>query len=502
MILNSLQNGLLVWPTVEEDGTTRTKKYEELSVAEKLQADYDLKATYIILQGLLPDVYAIVNHHKVATEIWDGFKLLMQGTKLSLQEKEYVISEVPHFEPYHTDMDNQKYFENNDLKTQIQDKDTTICKFKEHIKLMRENDKEEKVKHEMDEIETINIELEHSVAKLLFKTSNSRQGMFKIDLEPLAPRLLNNREARIDYLKHTQEQADILRGIVEQPKAKQPLDNALDFSCCPDCPLVFGLQMLKTYDKESLPAHELRSRDTNLYTITLDDMLKTSPICLLSKAQRLRVGYGIVGYRISTSNGIVERRNRTLVEAARTMLIFSKAPLFLWAEAINTTSYTQDCSLIRLRDNKTPYELMHDKKLDLSFFHVFGSLCYLTNDNEDLVAVKPRAIDIAESFVSTSINLDAPSTSIPLTQEQEHSTIISQGFEESPKTPHFHNDLLHESLNEDSTFQRSSSNVRPSHTSFEHLGRRTKDHPIANAIDDPSCSVSIRKQLKIDAMWC
>ncbi|GKB85493.1 hypothetical protein Tco_0957765 [Tanacetum coccineum] len=89
MILNSLQNGPLVWPTVvEEDGTTRTKKYEELSVAEKLQADCDLKATNIVLQGLPPDVYAIMNHHKVAKEIWDRVKLLMQGTKLSLQEKE------------------------------------------------------------------------------------------------------------------------------------------------------------------------------------------------------------------------------------------------------------------------------------------------------------------------------------------------------------------------------------------------------------------------------
>nr|GEU88307.1 ribonuclease H-like domain-containing protein [Tanacetum cinerariifolium] len=60
-----------------------------------------------------------------------------------------------------------EYFENNDLKAQLQAKDTTICKLKEHIKSMRENDKEEKVKHEMDETETINIKLEHSVAKLL-----------------------------------------------------------------------------------------------------------------------------------------------------------------------------------------------------------------------------------------------------------------------------------------------------------------------------------------------
>ncbi|GJY39013.1 hypothetical protein Tco_0425377 [Tanacetum coccineum] len=95
MILNSVQNGPLVWPTVvQEDDPTRTKKYEELSVAEKLQADCDLKATNIVLQGLPPDVYVIVNHHKVAKEIWDRVKLLMQGTKLSLQEKECLVVPV------------------------------------------------------------------------------------------------------------------------------------------------------------------------------------------------------------------------------------------------------------------------------------------------------------------------------------------------------------------------------------------------------------------------
>nr|GEW51804.1 hypothetical protein [Tanacetum cinerariifolium] len=59
MILNSVQNGPLVWPTVvQEDGTTRTNKYEELSVAEKLQADRDLKATNIVLQGLVVPVFS------------------------------------------------------------------------------------------------------------------------------------------------------------------------------------------------------------------------------------------------------------------------------------------------------------------------------------------------------------------------------------------------------------------------------------------------------------
>nr|GEW44125.1 hypothetical protein [Tanacetum cinerariifolium] len=54
-----------------------------------------------------------------------------------------------------------------------------------------------------------------------------------------------------------EEQADVLHGIVEQAKAKQPFDNALDFACCPDCSLVSGLQIFKTYDGEPLSAHEL-----------------------------------------------------------------------------------------------------------------------------------------------------------------------------------------------------------------------------------------------------
>ncbi|GJZ65173.1 retrovirus-related pol polyprotein from transposon TNT 1-94 [Tanacetum coccineum] len=289
------------------------------------------------------------------------------------------------------------------------------------------------------------------------------------------------------------------------------------------------------------------------------------------------------------------------------MLIFSKSPLFLWAEAINIACYTQNRSLIRLRYNKTPYELMHDKKPDLLFLHVFDSLCYPTNDSEDLgklnakadigilvgyapakkafrvynrrtqkimetihvtfdelttmdfeqfglgpglhlmtpaitslglvlntipqqpcnppnrddwdhlfqpmfdeyfnpptiavspipEVVAPRAVDIADSLVSMSIDQDAPSTSNPSTQEQEHSLNISQGFEESPKTPHFYDDPLHESLHEDSNSHGSSSNMRRPHTPFEHLGRWTKDQPIANVIGYPSRSVSIRKHSKL-----
>nr|GEU92749.1 retrovirus-related Pol polyprotein from transposon TNT 1-94 [Tanacetum cinerariifolium] len=175
--------------------------------------------------------------------------------------------------------------------------------------------------------------------------------------------------------------------------------------------------------------------------------------------------------RTPQQNGVVERQNCTLVEAARTI------------------------------------------KPDLSYLYVFGALCYPNNDNENLgklqaktdivpVAAAPRAVDLADSPLSTSIDQDAPSTSIPSSQEQEHSLIISQGFKESPKTPYFHDDPLHESLHENLTSQGSSSNVRSIHTLFESLGRWTKDQSIESVIGDPSCSVSTRKQLQTDTMWC
>ncbi|GKC93971.1 integrase, catalytic region, zinc finger, CCHC-type containing protein [Tanacetum coccineum] len=183
------------------------------------------------------------------------------------------------------------------------------------------------------------------------------------------------------------------------------------------------------------------SRDTNLYTISLDDMLKTSSICLLSKASKTKswlwhrqlshlnfekskksshqpkakdtnqeklylLHMDLCGpMRVESINGkkyilvIVNDYSRftwTLSDFYENVSIshqtsVSRTPQQNGAEAINTTCYTQNRYLIRLRYNKTPYELMHDKKPDLSFLHVFGSLCYPTNDNEDLGKLNAKA---------------------------------------------------------------------------------------------------------------
>nr|GEX81225.1 hypothetical protein [Tanacetum cinerariifolium] len=88
MILESVENGPLLLPTVEGNGVIRLKKYSELSATEAIQADCDVKATNIILQGLPPEVYALVSTHKVAKELWERIQMLMQGTSLTKQKRE------------------------------------------------------------------------------------------------------------------------------------------------------------------------------------------------------------------------------------------------------------------------------------------------------------------------------------------------------------------------------------------------------------------------------
>ncbi|GKD27895.1 integrase, catalytic region, zinc finger, CCHC-type containing protein [Tanacetum coccineum] len=168
------------------------------------------------------------------------------------------------------------------------------------------------------------------------------------------------------------------------------------------------------------------SFDSNLYTIYISEMAASSPVCLMSratsikswlwhrrlshlnfdtinqltshdlvdglskfkyckttyvqlmnrvKARKLHFHLSIVHKtsiaRTPQQNAVVERRNRTLVEDARTMLIFSKAPEFLWAEAIATACFTQNRSIVHTRHNKAPYELIRGRRPNVQYFHVF-----------------------------------------------------------------------------------------------------------------------------------
>nr|GFA16268.1 hypothetical protein [Tanacetum cinerariifolium] len=92
IMLNLIKNGPLVWPTyVDKQGNSWVKKYEELSATEKQQVDCDLRVTNLVLKGLPPDVYSLVNHHRVSKDILDRVKLLIHGTSLTKEEHEYKL---------------------------------------------------------------------------------------------------------------------------------------------------------------------------------------------------------------------------------------------------------------------------------------------------------------------------------------------------------------------------------------------------------------------------
>ncbi|GJY21521.1 retrovirus-related pol polyprotein from transposon TNT 1-94 [Tanacetum coccineum] len=94
--------------------------------------------------------------------------------------------------------------------------------------------------------------------------------------------------------------------------------------------------------------------------------------------------------RTPEQNDVVERRNRTLVEAARTMLSASKLPLSFWAEAVATACYTQNRSIIISTHGKTAYHIINDRKPSIKHLHIFGCICYITRDGENLDKMKEK----------------------------------------------------------------------------------------------------------------
>ncbi|GJV88320.1 integrase, catalytic region, zinc finger, CCHC-type containing protein [Tanacetum coccineum] len=288
-------------------------------------------------------------------------------------------------------------------------------------------------------------------------------------------------------------------------------------------PLVSGKRLFKIYDGESFKAQELRrkvhqdrqfcdsdleiafrkhscfvrdmngvnllkgNRSTNLYTISIDDIMKSSPICMLSKASKIKswlwhhrlnhlnfgtindlarkdlqiqVGLNKTVRYIRTDNGtefvnqvmskyyegvgifyqksvprtpqqnsVVERQNYTLVEAACTMLIFSKALMFLWAAAVATACYTHNRSLIHTHHNKTPYELVHDNKPDISFLRVFGAPWLSTNIAKSSSGPEPMSMTPGQ-FSSGLIPNQVHATTYVLPTDKDLELLFQPMFDE------------------------------------------------------------------------
>nr|GEU35233.1 uncharacterized mitochondrial protein AtMg00810-like [Tanacetum cinerariifolium] len=240
--------------------------------------------------------------------------------------------------------------------------------------------------------------------------------MLKVDVKPLAPKLLNNRKAHSDY-RHTQEQAAIFKEVVEQEILQNPLNNSLDHTCM----YTKRIQELLIIIRQTCPCNNTLS----------DKLVVVTP---MNKTKRVRF------IKPVTSSG-------------------------------NTNIKTKTTSSSNLVSNKHAFSSTGVKPFtSASGSHPLG------NNKKDKIQRPPSS-----------------------TQRNNNQFF---GVKGSPKTLTFRDDTLHESLHEDLTSQGSSSNMRQTHTLFESLGRWTKDHPITNVIGDPSRSISTRKLVQTDAMWC
>nr|GEW55714.1 retrovirus-related Pol polyprotein from transposon TNT 1-94 [Tanacetum cinerariifolium] len=335
-------------------------------------------------------------------------------------------------------------FETNELKAQIQEKDTVILKLKEKIKSSSGHVKQRKVESKVKEIETQNLELDHRVTKLTAENNHLKQTyiqlfdlikssrvqskeqcddlinkvnlksvefanlntsllekilvitalkeqlkgkavlpkavslnpidpvLLQVDVVPLVPKLRKNRTAHIDHIKHTLEEAATLMELVESERLVSLLNTPLAYAC--DFLAVLVLLVL-------IPPGQLAAF-TNLI-IGFDMILSDDSSC--SETEKL---------------------------------------LFWRSQAVATACFTQNRSIIRLHYGKTPYELLHVKLPDLSYFHVFGALCYPTNNSENLGKriIKTIHVDFDELTAMASEQI----SSGPALHEMTPTTISSR----------------------------------------------------------------------------
>ncbi|GJR28335.1 retrovirus-related pol polyprotein from transposon TNT 1-94 [Tanacetum coccineum] len=339
-------------------------------------------------------------------------------------------------------------FELNALKAQSQEKDTVIKKLKERIKSLSGKMNEDKIKKDLEEIETINIELDHRVSKLIAENEHLKQTynleitalkdelrklkgktavdnavtkhtidpeMLKNDVEPITLKLLNNRTAHSAYIKHTQEEAAVPTDLVEHVKVNYPLDHPLESAC---------------------------------------------------------------------------RCNNTV---ARTMLIYAKALLFLWAEAVATAYLLFQPLFDEL--------LTSPQSVDHPAPKVIAPI-------DEVVAPVPAVSTGLPS--STTVDQDAPSPSNSQTTPETQSPILPNDVEKDNHdlgVAHMNNDPFFGITIPENDSEASSSDVIPTVVktaapNSEHVTKCTKDHPLENIIGELERPVTTRLQLYEHALFC
>nr|GFB26286.1 hypothetical protein [Tanacetum cinerariifolium] len=218
--------------------------------------------------------------------------------------------------------------------------------------------------------------------------------------------------------------------------------------------------------------------------------------------------------RTPEQNGVVERRNRTLVEAAQTMLNAAKVPLFFWDEAISTTCFTQNRSLVIPRHEKTPYHIINDRKPLVKFFLIFGSVCYIVRDGENLDKMKEKGdecIFVGYSNQSRAYRVFNKRTRVIMKSIHvnfDELPLMASDQNSSDPAPKYRTvttsnelDLLFSPMF-DELLNGSSKVVFKSFAVSAADAPNQRDHPLEQVIGNPSQPVRTRRQLESDAKMC
>ncbi|GJQ90810.1 retrovirus-related pol polyprotein from transposon TNT 1-94 [Tanacetum coccineum] len=196
--------------------------------------------------------------------------------------------------------------------------------------------------------------------------------------------------------------------------------------------------------------------------------------------------------RTPEQNGVVERRNRTLVKAARIMLSTAKVPLFFWAKAIATTCFIQNCSLVIPRHEKTPYHIINGWKPFVKFFYIFGSLCYIIRDGENLDKMKEKG----DACIFVGYSTQSRAYWVYNKRRRVIVETIHVNFDKLPQMAldRVSSDPVPQCL----TMALEHDSLSPGHQKH----RWTKDHPLEQVIGNPSQSIRTRRQLETNGKMC
>ncbi|GKA65420.1 retrovirus-related pol polyprotein from transposon TNT 1-94 [Tanacetum coccineum] len=532
-------------------------------------------------------------------------------------------------------------FELNEMKAQSQEKDTVIKKLKERIKSLSGKMNEDKIKKDLEEIEIVNIELDHRVLKLIAKNEHLKQtykqlydsiklarirskeqcdGLInQVNLKSVEISDLNARlqekvmvitalkdelgTAHSVYVKHTQEEAAVLRDLVKHVKANYPPDHPLESACRPTgrtftivgnaCPLtritittkvpprkptaienetpkhvvtlVYSrkprksktnvpvskskvLKFVSATKKE--PSQSWGSIVSDVPSLSLDDYRSSKLFfvkfrndhvvkilgygdyqignvtisrvkCLRSKdeapdfiikflkmIQKVGISHETSVARSPQQIGVIERRNLTLIEAARTMLIYAKAPLFLWAEAVATAYFDELTAMASKHISSGP--TLHEIHVATISSGLVPNPPPSTPFEQPLrIALEPVAS--TDSPSSTTVDQDAPYPSNSQTTPETQSPIIPNDVEDDNHdldVAHINNDPYFGIPNPEVPSDQSSSTdisntiVHPDHQISKHNSKWTKDHPLENIIGELDRPVSTRPQSHEPALFC